>query len=501
MGLRKIKGDKTHNQGAKRPTGGTTQGEKTQRGKTTLALIYNESLAQGTVPYGWRQAGVAPVFKKGGKYGAAGYRPVSLACICCKTLECVVVSNINGHLAFGGILADCQHGFRSQRSCETQLVQFYHDMVSNLDGARDRGQKQTDVIIMDFAGAFDKVPHRRLLCRLGYYGIGVSARGWIGSWLSGRSRGVVLGGRASGPVPVLSGVPQGSVLGQVLFLIFIDDLPDGVGSSVRLFADDCVLCGSVGSPIGCRVLRGGLGGLSRWGTGWRVGFGVARCRSVGVARRLPGGRVLFGCALRRRRLGQVRSAKYLGLTITDDLDWGRHVSEISCRAAGAMGFLRRGLALAPGRAKEVACRALVRPWLGCAAPVWGPCRGLRVRAVERVQRTAARWTCRRWRNTSSVGDMLDELEGPSLGARREQSSLTFFCEIHSGTVSLDKDGCLAPAPGLQRTGASHDLQYTRYFAYSDALKNSFFPRTIPLWNSLPSSVVSSKTIEEFKGLI
>ena len=112
-----------------------------------LALIYNESLAQSTVPDDWRQANVAPVFKKGEKYNAANYRPVSLTCICCKTLEHIIVSNINKHLAF----ESCQHGFRSQRSCETQLVQFYHDIVSNLDGARDRDQKQTDVIIMDFA--------------------------------------------------------------------------------------------------------------------------------------------------------------------------------------------------------------------------------------------------------------------------------------------------------------------------------------------------------------
>ena len=105
-----------------------------------LALIYNESLAQGTVPDDWRQTNVAPVFKKGEKYNAANHRPVSLTCICCKTLEHITVSNINKHLAFESILAECQHGFRSQRSCETQLVQFYHDMVSNLnlDGALDR---------------------------------------------------------------------------------------------------------------------------------------------------------------------------------------------------------------------------------------------------------------------------------------------------------------------------------------------------------------------------
>ena len=114
-----------------------------------------------------------------------------------------------------------------------------------------------------------------------------------------------------------------------------------------------------------------------------------------------------------------------------------------------------------------------------------------------MQRTAAR----QWRNTSSVGDMLDELEWPSLEARKEQSSLVFFYKIHSGTVSLDKDKYLTPAPKIRSTRASREFQYTRYLAYSEALKNSFFLWTIPIWNSLPSSVVSSKTPEEFKALI
>ena len=131
-----------------------------------LAFIYNERLAQGTVPDDWRKANVAPIFKKGEKYDAANYRPMSLTCICCKTLEHIIVSNINKHLAFESILADCQHGFRSQRSCATVLVQFFHDYFSNQDRALNRNHRQTDVIIMDFAKAFDKVLHRRLLCIL-----------------------------------------------------------------------------------------------------------------------------------------------------------------------------------------------------------------------------------------------------------------------------------------------------------------------------------------------
>ena len=125
-----------------------------------LALIFNESLAWGDVPDEWRQANVSPVFKNDEIYDAANYSPVSLTCIYCKTLEHILVSNINKHLALDSILADCQHGFQSQRSCETQLVTLVHHIISNLDGAVNRGHTQTNLILIDCAKAFDKVPHR-----------------------------------------------------------------------------------------------------------------------------------------------------------------------------------------------------------------------------------------------------------------------------------------------------------------------------------------------------
>ena len=123
-------------------------------------------------------------------------------------------------------------------------------MVNNLDRALNPGHKQTDVTIMDFAKAFDKVPHGRLLYKLDYYGIRGSTHKWIASWISGRSQNVVLDGQASDPVPVLSGVPQGSVLGPVLFIFFMNDRPESIRSSVRLFADDCVLYRNVQIPNG-----------------------------------------------------------------------------------------------------------------------------------------------------------------------------------------------------------------------------------------------------------
>ena len=151
-----------------------------------------------------------------------------------------------------------------------------------------------------------------------------------------------------------------------------------------------------------------------------------------------------------------------------------------------IGFLCRTLAFAPRSTKEVAYKTLVQPKLEYAAPIWSPHSKLQINQIEKVQRTAACWTCRRWHNMSSVGEMLDELEWPSLEARRDQCSLLLFHNIHCGAVSVEKDKYMTPAHSLKTlktTRSSHSAQYCRHQAYSDVLKNSFFPQTIPHWNT------------------
>ena len=147
-------------------------------------------------------------------------------------------------------------------------------MVSNLGRALNRDHRQTNVIIMDFAKAFDKVPHKRLLYKLHYYGVRGSTHNWIAPWISERSQKVVLDGQASDPVPVLSGVPQGSVLRPVLFLIIIQDLPDNIKSSVRTFADDCVLYRNIKSLTDCQILQEDLKSFAQWDTDWQMKFNV-----------------------------------------------------------------------------------------------------------------------------------------------------------------------------------------------------------------------------------
>lgn len=299
-------------------------------------------------------------------------------------------------------------------------------------------------------------------------------------------------------VSVQSGVPQGSVLGPCLFLIYINDLPDLLTVPARLFADDTVVYKKIVSPRDQAHLQTNLDQLAEWEKKWDMEFNAGKCTVLTVSR----GRKIhqYSYRLHGEVLEAVDNAKYLGVALGKDLGWDRHIEDLCTKANKTLGFLRRNLKIGSQKIKQAAYKTYVRPILEYAVTVWDTHTQQAIAKLEAVQRRAARFVMRRYRNTSSVSAMMNQLKWTSLEERRRIARLTMLYRIQHGLVCLDglKDK-LHTLPERRRRGHSHQLVIphcrTKY------QQDAFLTRTIKDWNELASEAVEAKTIDSFVSLV
>ena len=349
---------------------------------------------------------------------------------------------------------------------------------------------------MDFSKAFDKVPHRRLQYKLNWYGIRGTTHAWIQNFLQGRSQRVVSEGTQSSSHPVLSGVPQGTVLGPILFLIYINDLPDEASSStIRLFADDCILYRSIKTQQDSILLQHDLNSIAQWELTWQMKFNIDKCYTMQVGRTRH--KIINTYTLHDHPLPITDSTKYLGITISNDLKWNKHISNITSKANSTLGILRRNLRLASHTVKTHAYQALVRPHLEYASAVWDPHTHCNTQKLEMVQRRAARYVCNRWHNTSSVTGMLNQLEWVPLATRRANTRLCMTYRVAHTPVGDPWTPWLTFAQ--RTTRGSHAWKYIPISTSHNAYKFSFLPRTIIAWNQLPSIIVAAPSLDAFRS--
>ena len=342
------------------------------------------------------------------------------------------------------------------------------------------------------------VRHQRLLQKLNFYGIRGNILDWITQWLTSRTQRVVVDGEESEHVHVKSGVPQGTVLGPLMFLIYINDIADNINfeTHIRLFADDCVLYRAIHSTNDSKCLQEDLDSLTDWATRWQMSFNTAKCSILRVTtKKNP---LLHSYKMNNDDLNSVKHHPYLGIELTHNLKWTNHINNITLKANKALWFIRRNLWRCPASIKQQMYFALVRPILEYASVIWDPHTSADIQKVEMVQRRAARFVNNNYKKSEgTVTDLLTKMNWQTLEQRRKNARLIILFKIQNQDIAV-------PIPDyIQRPKASQTRQYhaTKFRVMaprSNAYKFSFFPRTILDWNSLPSSLLDCKKLDIFK---
>ena len=249
--------------------------ETVEQISTPLAHVFNMSLKEGIVPFEWKEANIIPLFKKGSRNKSVNYRPVSLTSVICKLLETIIRDHMMDFLIKHKLINPSQHGFLKAKSCLTNLLCFLEEITKWVDDG-----SPVDVIYLDFQKAFDKVPHQRLISKLKSHGMGNSIINWIEQWLKDRRQRVVVDGEVSSWKSVLSGVPQGSVLGPILFLVYINDLEEGITGKILKFADDTKLFRKVKEIGDKQNVQDDIDKLVKWSEKWQMLFNFGKCKCL-----------------------------------------------------------------------------------------------------------------------------------------------------------------------------------------------------------------------------
>ena len=302
---------------------------------TFMTKLFNQSLFLGEVPEEWKMANVSPIFKKGSRKVAANYRPVSLTSIICKIMEAAVRETILTHLRRNSLLSTRQFGFLGGRSTILQLLTFLDKCV----GAISRGNV-TDIVYLDFQKAFDTVPHKRLMVKVQAYGISGVILNWINAFLNGRTQRIIVNGIASRKEVVISGVPQGSVLGSLLVVLYLNDLPDTLVCHGMMFADDTKIFREITDVADMNMLQNDLHLMEKWSKTWLLQFHPGKCvvMSVGTWWNII---QAYPYELLSTGLEHVLEERDLGITIYSELTFESHIEAKLGTANQMLGLIRR----------------------------------------------------------------------------------------------------------------------------------------------------------------
>ncbi|KAL5255423.1 hypothetical protein ACHWQZ_G010850 [Mnemiopsis leidyi] len=448
----------------------------------TITHLFQSIYDSGEMPTIWKTANVTALHKKGDKGLASNYRPISLTSVLSKVFEKLLRNHILRH--FAPHCYDQQHGFQPKKSCLSNLLDCMDTVYDLLD---DEGS--ADIIYLDFQKAFDTVSHIKLLKKLSWYGITGKTLDIVKNFLSDREFRVKVGGHLSSPRQVSSGVPQGSVLGPLLFLIFINDIPFGIEGYISLFADDVKM---VCSTLDKVSVQEDLNKLDDWQKRWLLRFNTKdnKCKILHIGKANPGHCYVLGGA----ELPKTDAEKDLGVLVNETLDWKSQIVKAVKKAKSVIGWTTRNVI---SREKDVLLniyKSLVRPHLEYCTQLWNPVaehgNWKMIMEIEKVQRDFTRLV-------KDIGlltykERLEQLKLTTLLERRMRGDLIETFKILRGINNYGEDLFKVSRGGTKLLYASS----------ANSEKSGFLSnRVVNYWNKLSPEVRDAQNVLQFKELL
>ena len=463
-----------------------------------LHIIFTRALDEGLLPSDWKSSMVIPIFKKGVRYDPLNYRPISLTSVCGKVFERILCEHLTTYLESNSILSPDQFGFRASRSTSDQLLLVYDYVSKHMD---DGGV--VDVILFDFSKAFDVVVHSLLLSKLQYLGIDGQILQSIHSFLTNRSMRVRVFNQLSTAKPVLSGVPQGSVLGPLLFLVYINSICSSLSCRYKIFADDLKIYACVRypnkpslAPSSSNVVQGDINELYSTASSWGLYMNVKKCAVLRFTRSFANPSPPT-YSLNGTPIPCVESSSDLGVLIDTGLKFHDHIRTVVHKAGGlSYSFLKSTVCRSP-HFMLFLLTTHIRPVIEYCSCVWSTGFVQDLKLLERIQR---RWTKRITGMASlSYCERLRTLNLYSVQGRLLRADLIQYWKIFNDkSCILPSDLFVQPPQNFTR---GHCHKIFPPVKHTDIRKRSFSQRCISAWNALPASTVCARDVTAFKRML
>ena len=462
-----------------------------------LKHIFNMSLRNHVFPDCWKNANVVPIFKnKGDPSDPTNYRPVSLLNVFSKVMEKCIHKHVFNYFLEHRIISPVQSGFMSGDSTVNQLLYVYDFICKSLDEG-----SEVRIIFCDISKAFDRVWHGGLLYKLSEYGISGTLLHWFENYLSNRRQRVCTGGVFSDWKVVKAGVPQGSVLGPLLILVYINDIVHNINANIRLFADDTSIFLRVDNPIGAaNELNEDLRTINRWAQQWLVSFNPSKTESLLISKKRNKPQhppVYFSNTI----INEVTEHKHLGIIFSDNGQWNKHIQYIAETTRKRLAILRSQQFKLDRISLERVYISFIRPVLEYGDILWNNCSDDMKQLLESLHLEAGRIIigATKYCNTDKI---LKELGWETLQKRRDNHKLSMYYRmVNNTTPSFLSDLVPLQVRDVSRYPLRNANDFIGITSRTNTYNHSFIPDTARKWNSLDINVRTLPTLSRFRSAI